>query len=166
MIPTEPGRRRGRGRSCESGRLDGRGFTLIELVAVLAILAATAALVIPAVGRGSGVLRLRTGAGRVAALLREARVQAVSRGRPTRVILDRARNTVTLAAAHPDRSARQVELPTGLHLSAASGGETLTFSPRGLTREARWVVEATGGQRLVIRVDGVSGRVTVVPEGS
>ena len=48
-----------------------RGFTLIELVLVLAILAVAVFLVLPSVGRGTEGLRLRTEGGRIAALLHE-----------------------------------------------------------------------------------------------
>ncbi len=143
-------------------RLPGaRGFTLIEIVVVLAILAVATAFVLPTVGRGSEALRLRSEAGRVAALLREARLQAVSQRRVTRVTLDRARNTVAVTAGDPDHPLRRVELPAGLRLSVVTGGESVSFSSRGVTRETRWVVEAAGGRRLAIDVDAVTGRVTV-----
>jgi molecular chaperone DnaK (HSP70) len=50
-------------------------------------------------------------------------------------------------------------------LSVAIGGDALTFSSRGLTRETRWLVEAAGGRRLAIDVDPITGRVTVGREG-
>ncbi len=140
------------------------GFTLVEIVVVLAILTVVAAIVLPAVGRGTEGLRLRSEAGRVAALLREARQRAVTQRRSTRVALDRVRNTVVLTAGDPDHPLRQLTLPTGLRLTVAAGGESLGFSPRGLTRETRWLLEGPGGRRLAIEVDAVSGRVTVGPE--
>jgi len=141
-------------------------FTLIELVVVLAILAVAAALVAPAVGRGTEALTLRTEAGRVAALLRQARQHAVSHHRATQVTLDRERNAVALTAGDPDRPLREIVMPAGIRLSVGSGGEALRFSSRGLTRDARWVLEGPGGRRLAIRVESVSGRVTVTPEAS
>lgn len=145
-------------------RRDAPGFTLIELVVVLAILAAVAALVLPAVGRGLDGLRIRREAGRVAGLLREARLLAVTRREQTRVTLDRVHNALALIEAETDAAEREVVMPPGLRLSVAAGRETLTFSPRGLTQKARWIVEGPGGRRLAIAVDAVSGRVTVRPE--
>jgi general secretion pathway protein H len=142
------------------------GFTLIEIVVVLAILAVMTALVLPSVGTGSETLRLRTEAGRVAAVLREARLQAVSQRRPTRVAFDALRNTVAVTGADPDHPLRRIELPAGLRLSVVTGTDSLTFSSRGVTRETRWVVEASGGRRLAIDVDAVTGRVTVGREKS
>ena len=149
-----------------SGPRQQRGFTLIELVVVLAILAAAAVLVLPAVGRGTETLRLRGEAGRVAALLREARLHAVSRRQPTRVTLDPARHTVALGLGPSEPSSRQIAMSPGVRLHVETGGETLTFSPRGVTREARWIVEGAGGRRLAIEVQGVSGQVTVVAEAT
>ena len=40
-----------------------------------------------------------------------------------------------------DEPLRRVELPERFRVQAPEGGETLTFSPRGLVRDARWVVE-------------------------
>lgn len=141
-----------------------RGFTLIEVVVVLAILSVSVALVLPAVGRGTDGLRLRTEAGRVAALLRQARERAVGQRHAARVSLDRTRNTVALTAADPDKPVRELSVPTGLRVSVARGGDTVTFSSRGLTRDTRWILEAPGGRRLAITVEGVTGRVTVAPE--
>jgi prepilin-type N-terminal cleavage/methylation domain-containing protein len=137
------------------------GFTLLELIVVLAILAVVTAFVLPSVGRGTQTLRLRSEAGRVAALLREARLQAVTQRQAMRVTLDRTRNLVVLTAGEAESPLRQVELPAGLTLSVATGGESLSFSSRGITRETRWLVEGPGGRRLAIEVHAVTGRVTV-----
>jgi general secretion pathway protein H len=140
------------------------GFTLIEIVVVLAILAVATALVLPSIGRGSEALRLRSETGRVAALLREARLQAVSQRRATRVTLDRSRNTFALTAGDPEHPLRELSMPAGLRVTVATGGESVGFSSRGLARETRWLVEASGGRRLAIDVDALTGRVTVGPE--
>ena len=140
---------------------DSAGVTLVELVVTLAIVLTAATLVLPAIGRGTEALRLRSEAGRVAALLREARLRAITQHRPTHVELDRARSTVALTVGEAAEPARRVDLPPGLRLSAAEGFDRLTFSPRGLTRDTRWIVEGAGQRRLAIEVAGVSGRVTV-----
>jgi Tfp pilus assembly protein FimT len=124
-------------------------------------MAVAMAFVLPSVGRGTQSLQLRGEAKRVAALLREARLQAVTQRRATHVALDRTRNAVALRVGESDDPQRIVELPAGLRISVAVGGEKLTFSSRGLTRETRWMVEAAGGRELAIDVHPVSGRVTV-----
>lgn len=148
-------------RLADSRRSAAAGFTLLEIVVVLAILAVATALVLPSVGRGTESLRLRTEAGRVAAVLREARLAAVSQRHATRVALDRARNTVVLTGRDPDHPLREITVPGGLRFSVETGGDTLTFSSRGLTRQTRWVLESPGGRRLAIDVEAVTGRVRV-----
>lgn len=142
------------------------GLTLIELIVVLAIAAVAAALVLPMVGRGTQTVRLRTEAGRVAALLREARQHAVTQRRATRVTLDRARHAIAVTASGADRPVRELTLAPGIRLDVAQGGETLTFSPRGTARETRWQLEGPGGRRLLITVEPVTGRVVVAREAA
>jgi general secretion pathway protein H len=137
------------------------GLTLIELVVVIAVVAAVTAFALPSIRRGSEGLQLRAGAGRVASLLREARQQAVTQRRPTRVSLDAGGRGLALAWDGSAEPLRRVELPDRFRLEATSGSEALTFSPRGLARDATWVVEAPGGRRLVVEVHGVTGRVAV-----
>ena len=149
--------RRGPVRDCSNG------LTLVEHIVVVAVLATLTAFALPAVRRGSENVQLRAGAGRVASLLREARQQAVTHRRPTRVSLEENHHAATLGWEGADKSLRRVELPTSFRIEAATGAETLTFSPRGLVREVRWVVEGPGGRRLVVAVHSVTGRVTVAP---
>ena len=137
------------------------GVTLLELIVVVAILATATAFAIPSIRAGNDHLQLRAGASRVASLLREARQQAVTHRRPARVLLEANRRAVALAWEGTDEPIRRVELPARFRLDAAGGAETLTFSPRGLVRDARWTVEGPGGRRLVVQVHGVTGRVTV-----
>lgn len=135
-----------------------RGFTLIELVLVLAILAIAAFVVLPSVGRGTEALRLRTEGGRIVALLRDARRQAVTRREPARVALDRTAGAVTLTLGEGSAPSRRVEVPGGFHLDAAEGGEAVTFSPRGTAREVHWTLESRDGRRVGIDVEAVTGR--------
>lgn len=58
---------------------DRRGFTLIELVVALFVLALAAAVVTPPVGRGIETLRVRSEVAGVASFLRAARERAITR---------------------------------------------------------------------------------------
>jgi len=137
------------------------GLTLLELVVVLAVLAIVTALALPSIRRGAQSLQLRTSAGRVASLLREARLQAVTHRRPARVALESSHRGATLAWEGTDEPLRRVELPEQFRLLTVAGGESLTFSPRGLVRDAEWAVEGPGGRRLIVEVHGITGRVAV-----
>jgi prepilin-type N-terminal cleavage/methylation domain-containing protein len=140
------------------------GFTLIELVVVLFIVAAVAAVALPSIGRSVDGLRLRREAGQVAALVRTARLRALTEQRPVRVTLDPARGTVTLTAAGPDVRPREIALRRGISARVDAGGSALTFSPRGVARPIRWVLEDTGGRRLAVEVADVGARVRVGPD--
>ena len=144
-----------------SPRLDGAGLTLVELAVVVAMLAVVAVFALPAVRRGSEGLRLRTGAGRVAALLREARQQAVTHRRPTRADVESRGRGAAFGWEDADEPLRRVELPEQFRVDATGGAERLIFSPRGVTRDVHWVVQGPSGRRLVIEVHGVTGRVSV-----
>jgi prepilin-type N-terminal cleavage/methylation domain-containing protein len=137
------------------------GVTLLELIVVLAVVATVTAFALPSIRRGSDGLQLRAGAGRVASLLREARQQAVTHRRATRVALGSNGRAATLTWDGDDEPLRRVELPDRFRVEATAGGDALTFSARGLARNAHWVVEGPGGRRLSLEILGVTGRVVV-----
>ena len=72
------------------------GFTLLELVVVLFILALAGALVAPGFSRSFGQLRLRAATRDIAALLRFARARAIASQGVLEVVLDRQTNTYWL----------------------------------------------------------------------
>lgn len=73
-----------------------RGFTLIEVLVVLVLLAALTALVAPSVGRGFGAIELQTTARQVAATLRLARTRSVREQRVFLVGFDLEKNRIEL----------------------------------------------------------------------
>jgi prepilin-type N-terminal cleavage/methylation domain-containing protein len=72
------------------------GFTLLELIVVLFILALAAALVAPVFTRSFGQLRLKAAARDLAALCRFARTQAIANQVVLEVVLDRGANAYWL----------------------------------------------------------------------
>jgi prepilin-type N-terminal cleavage/methylation domain-containing protein len=142
---------------------DPAGLTLVEVTVVVAVLAVVAVFALPAVRRGSEGLQLRAGAGRVASLLREARQQAVTHRRPTRVGVEGQGRAAAFGWEDADEPLRRIALPDRLRVETTGGPERLTFSSRGIARDARWVVEGPSGRRLVVNVNGVTGRVSVAP---
>ena len=99
------------------------GYTLIEVVMVLAVLAVACAVITPAVGRTVDGVKVRTEVAGVASFLRRAREQAVTRGEPYEVALDSGARTLLLT----DRAHAVV---TGLVVPCHGCGAYL-FSPRG-----------------------------------
>jgi prepilin-type N-terminal cleavage/methylation domain-containing protein len=97
-----------------------RGFTLIELMIVLAIMGVVIAFVGPRVAGGLTGMNIRTAALQTAAMLRYARSKAVNTGCAYHVIFDRAeRRVILLQAASEEGSSPQ---PPGMDMGAVQSG--------------------------------------------
>lgn len=123
-----------------------RGFTLVELVLVLAIVALATLLGAAAVGRGMDGLRLRSAANGIAAQLRFTRAQALATGEPQRFTVDPA------AHAWQAPKGRRGTIPAGVSVAfvgareaqPAEGQGAIVFFPDGA---------ATGGRVRLRRGD-------------
>lgn len=142
------------------GRGD-RGFTLVELILVVFVIALVAGLALPAVGRGVETLRLRAEVAAFSGFLRYAREQAITRHEAQEVRVNPDAHLLTLAAAGTElprasrrlspRIAIRAESPTGL---------SITFSPRGLSSGGSFRLVGADGRAYRVRVDPLTGRVT------
>lgn len=134
------------------------GFTLIEVLAVLAILGLVAGLVAARGPQRSAALDLRAAAAQVAGAMRLARTQAIAGNTPVAVQLDPAAHALRVGAAAPRR------LPPGLAVSVISvaepGRPSITFAPDGSSTGGR-VELAAGARRMQVGVDWLTGRVSV-----
>lgn len=146
-----------------------RGFSLMELVVVLAILAITAAVVAPAVARTVDGVRARAEVGAVAAFLRSAREQAVSRQQAVEVRVDDESHTLVMrragqvgeAAAQAPRAFSPL-----LRIAADPPPAHVTFLPHGMSTGARFAIATPGPRAYVITVDALTGRVSTSRPGS
>jgi general secretion pathway protein H len=140
-----------------------RGYSLMELVVVLAILAVATAVVAPAVGRTADDVRVRAELAGVAAFLRTAREQAVTRQQALEVALDsEARVLLLRRPGRDDETGVQASRAVSPLLRVASdpARPRLTFLPHGMSGGARFTIEAPGPRAYVITVDPLTGRVT------
>jgi len=140
-----------------------RGYSLMELVVVLAILAVAAAVVAPAVGRTADGVRVRAELAGVAAFLRTAREQAVTRQQALEVTLDReARVLLLRRPGRGDEAGVQASRAVSplLRVEADPAMPRVTFLPHGMTSGGRFTIEAPGPRAYVITVDALTGRVT------
>ena len=144
-----------------------RGFTLIEVVVVLFVLAVAMAVGVPAIGRGADGLRVRAEAAGVANFLRAAREQAVTRNRAYEVRVDSEAGVMVLvsmsgAAGSKDggtvQATRRLAAPVRIEADPPLR-RTVTFSPGGLSSGGRFRVGAAGPRVYVVTVDPVTGRV-------
>ena len=140
-----------------------RGYSLMELVVVLAILAVAAAVVGPAVGRTADDVRVRAELAGLAAFLRTAREQAATRQQTLEVTLDpEARVLLLRRAGREGEAGVQASRVVSSVLRVASDPAMprLTFLPHGMSSGARFTIEAPGPRVYVITVDPLTGRVT------
>ena len=139
-----------------------RGFTLLELVLVLAIVALATLLGAGAIGRGMEGLRLRSAANGIAAQLRFTRAQALATGEPQRFTIDPAAHawqapkdrhgTVPARAAIVFTGAREVQ-PT-------EGQGAIVFFPDGAATGGR-VRLRQGDATWQVEVAWLTGQVAV-----
>lgn len=138
-----------------------RGFTLIELAVVLAILGLAAGLVLPSVGRVTDSIRARSEVAAVSAFLRHARELAI-RGRETHAVrLDLQAQALLLTGRDPKvvKASREIRPPSRIDL-ALPGAGVITFMPAGRSSGGAFLVEAPGRRVYRVSVDPLSGRVT------
>lgn len=145
-----------------------RGFTLLEILVVLALAAIILALVLPRLGGGLEGLRVRTASRQVAALLRSARVQAVAWRQTVTVTADPRGGTLLVEPPGRTGAPSRLAMPQGVRLAvldeaARPRGDRPTrirFSPRGGSDGGALAVTGAG-RRISIVVDPLTGRVTI-----
>jgi general secretion pathway protein H len=140
-----------------------QGFTLFEVLVVLAIIALVTAIMAPALFRGFGGTQARAAAYEIAAALRRARNEAVAANADVAVVFDLARG-----AYAPER-ARARAVPEVLHLElyaaeveqldATTGG--IRFFPDGSATGGQVTVEGEAA-RYQVDVDWLTGRISVL----
>ena len=138
-----------------------KGFTLIEILVVLAILGVVLGLVI---GRGpmrSQGLETRAAAGAIAQTLRSARAEAIATDHDVSVAIDPARHLFAVDRKPPRSLAPDLAvsvLPPALHGPGAV--RLIRFSADGSATGGE-VLLGAGRHRLGVSVEWLTGRVTV-----
>ncbi len=140
-----------------------RGFTLFEVLIVLAIIGLVSAIMAPMIFKGFSGTRARAAAYEIAAALRQARGEAVAANADVAVMVDRARRAYAIETAKPKVLAATLRLSLYAAQTEQIGADIggIRFYPDG---------SATGGQVTVrdettgyhVDVDWLTGRVSVV----
>lgn len=138
-----------------------RGFTLVELILVLFIMALVAGVALPAVGRGLDTLQLRAEVATFSGFLRYAREQAITRRESRQVTIDpdAHRLTLSLPGAEAPRASRRLS-PRITVQAASPTGLAITFSPRGVSSGGSFRLVSPDGRAYRVSVDPLTGRVT------
>lgn len=168
-----------------------RGFTVFELVVVIALLLLLAAVLMPSIGAFRGDSRQRGAADTIRAELSVARARAMEEGVPYRVALSkdksrirRAPDTPEFATAgafgQPDSAARVVdyafegvtaeviaEQADASPMEAEGWVTVAVVQPDGTCRDdyATVVISEEGNGAMYVRVRGITGASRVVPKG-
>lgn len=139
------------------------GFTLLELVVVMAVLALAVTMALPRAERAPAGQSLRLAVTEITAALKIARAQAMRSNTEARVVVDGRTGRVMA-----DGQARPLPLPRGIGVSwdtpagehVGEGSTQVRFRPDGSSTGATFRISAR--QRMaVIRVDWLTGRTQV-----
>ena len=141
-----------------------RGITLIELLLVLAILAAVYAVAMPRIGEGVSGVELKSAARKVAAGLRQVRNVAIGQRQEAVMEVDLERRVFRLTG-----DAREYALPEKLDLKLFTAQQELIsdkvgsirFYPDGGSTGGR-VTLAAGERKYDVDVDWLTGRVDIL----
>jgi general secretion pathway protein H len=135
------------------------GFTLLELLVTLAVLAVALAVVGPSIGRTTDTIRARAEVARFSALLRHTREQAITSRRAHTLVVDLSAHRVNIVAGDEVRESRP--LPDHLHIEAEPpAGLAVRFEPQGTSNGGAFRV-ISAGVRYQVTVDPLTGRVRI-----
>ena len=127
-----------------------KGFSLIEVVVVMALIALTLTLAGPRIGAGLGRLELERTAQTIRGVVKSGRIQAQRTDREYYVVIDRKQDLLRLI--DPDMKVlRQEQLPSTIEINFESNVDlaSLTISPTGIVRGS------------AVRLHGKAGDVSV-----
>jgi general secretion pathway protein H len=141
------------------------GFTLLETICVLAVIAMLAAIVLPAIPRATSRTALEAYALKTAALLKSDRNAAVRNGSTVQTELSQLSGTIRSGA-----SGRVVQLPADVTFNAIlanqcgghASGAAIEFLPSGMSCGGT-IFLSRPGAGFEIRITWLTGGVEVVP---
>ena len=137
-----------------------RGFTLLELIVVLVLLGAAAAVVMTSFTGGMLGIQMETASRDLVTRMRQARVDAVARQAVFRVVLggESSQGSNYILADEYGQKIRSYELPKGLSLIAEDGlPMTISFYPNGRSSGGSFRLKRDGGKEIAIVVDPITG---------
>ena len=142
----------------QQSKIGARGFTLLELIVTLLIVAIAVGLVAPAIGRSTEAVRTRAEVAGFSATFRHAREQAITTQQPFAVVVNPSSRLQTVTTGEDEVrwtrtfSARlriEAETPSAL---------TVRFEPQGNSSGGEFRLSA-GAVVYRVTIDAVTGRV-------
>ncbi len=151
-----------------------KGFTLLELLLVLALVGLITGVIMPRLGGSLSGVKLRSATNSVAAMMRYARSQAAAEQLPHQVVFDSGSGNVVLRTAEDagggaGSSLKVYELPAEVEIAGIKSGARAVFGegkngfifyPGGSCSGGE-VLLAVGSRSYLIRLDRITGLVEV-----
>jgi prepilin-type N-terminal cleavage/methylation domain-containing protein len=139
-------------------KVDARGFTLLELIVTLVVVAVAVGLVAPTIGRSTEALRTRAEVAGFSATFRHAREQAITTRQPFTVVVN-PRNHLMTVTTGEDEVRWTRALSNRLEIRAETPGAlTVRFEPQGTSSGGEFHL-ISGKISYRVSVDAVTGRV-------
>ncbi|MBZ5520821.1 MAG: prepilin-type N-terminal cleavage/methylation domain-containing protein [Acidobacteriia bacterium] len=151
-------------------RRDPRGFSLLELLIVLAISMIVAAIAVPAIQSSVQIYRLRSAAASVKGAIQGTRYRAISSGYPFALVLSKTNSTYQVQS-DPTASGTFTNVGSAIPLSGSSIPATINQDVTLQFRPSGAVTATTGTTTMLITYFGRTetiqvsnyGNITVTP---
>jgi len=142
----------------QQSEVDARGFTLLELIITLLVVAVAVGLVAPAIGRSTEALRARAEVAGFSATFRHAREQAITTRQQFTVVVNPTSHMLTVTNSDDEvRWTRALSARVAIE-SEPPGALTVRFEPQGTSSGGEFRV-TSGKISYRVSVDAVTGRV-------
>jgi len=136
------------------------GFSLFEILVVLALFALAAALVLPSFSGGMRGLQLQTSARDLITRMKQARSEAISQQKVFRIVLaSDEKKSYYLLTNEYEEELKSFDLPKGVSFVADDrvGSLIVSFYPNGRSSGAIFALSNEAGKQVVILVDTITG---------
>ena len=142
----------------QQSKVDARGFTLLELIVTLVVLAVAVGLVAPTIGRSTEALRARAEVAGFSATFRHAREQAITTRQPYTVAVNPTSRLVIVTTGEDEvRWTRALSSRVDIRIETP-GSLTVRFEPQGTSSCGVYRL-SSGKIAYRVTVDPVTGRV-------
>ena len=142
----------------QQSEVDARGFTLLELIITLLVVAVAVGLVAPTIGRSTEALRARAEVAGFSATFRHAREQAITTRQQYTVVVNPTNHMLTVTNGDDEvRWTRALSARVAIE-SEPPGALTVRFEPQGTSSGGEFRV-TSGKISYRVSVDAVTGRV-------